>query len=329
MDRAVFLDRDNTLIANDGDLGDPAQVVLIDGVAEGLARLHAAGWRLIVVTNQGGVARGKYSEDDVDAVHQQIAALIADEADGDGLIERFYYCPFHPSGTVKKYRREHPWRKPSPGMLEQAANDLDLDLSASWIIGDAPRDIEAGRAAGCRTVLVSSDAQRRTDASADVAVVSFTAAVDAITHAQTRSSTGNRRAARGETSASEDNEPMQRSAVAVDVKPSRSQPAAQTIAMPVPAQTRPDETACLRRSIADLTEELRSERQRKAEFTMLKMAAAFGQLFVVLLAALGLLNLASFESFGQWMLGALLVQMVVITILVLDLKGWASRLSAE
>ncbi len=321
MDRAVFLDRDNTLIANDGDLGDPAQVVLIDGVADGLARLHAAGWRLIVVTNQGGVARGKYSEDDVDAVHQQIAAMIADVNDGDGLIERFYYCPFHPEGTVGKYRREHPWRKPSPGMLEQAASDLDLDLSASWLIGDASRDIEAGRAAGCRTVLVSSDSQKRSNARADVVVTSFTAAVDAITNDTTRATNAVRDSSAHRGTFGENHEPTQRSAVAVDIKPVQAQPRAQMIAMPMPTHAGPDETTGLRRSIADLTEEMRSERQRKAEFTMLKMAAAFGQLFVILLAALGLLHLSSFESFGQWMLGALLMQMVVITVLVLDLKG--------
>ena len=148
----VFLDRDNTLIANDGDLGDPNAVVLLDGVPEGLVRLRDAGFVLVVVTNQGGVARGNYHEEDVDQVHAEIARLIDLKSGRKGVIDRFYYCPFHPDGKVEKYRGEHSWRKPQPGMLLQAAMDLDLDLESSWMIGDQPRDIEAGINAGCRTV---------------------------------------------------------------------------------------------------------------------------------------------------------------------------------
>ncbi len=151
---AVFLDRDNTLIANDGDLGDPAGVRLLDGVSQALLRLRASGYRLVVVSNQGGVARGVFGEADVEAVNARIADLLA----GDGVvIDRFYFCPYHPQGSVFRYRREHPWRKPQPGMLLQAKDDLDLDLAASWMIGDQPRDIEAGHAAGCKTILVARD----------------------------------------------------------------------------------------------------------------------------------------------------------------------------
>ena len=91
MQPAVFLDRDNTLIANDGDLGDPGQVRLLDGVAQGLAALREAGFRLVVITNQGGVARGRYGEADVDAVHQEIASQVDLEGGRTGIIERFYY----------------------------------------------------------------------------------------------------------------------------------------------------------------------------------------------------------------------------------------------
>lgn len=151
-DPAVFLDRDNTLIDNDGDLGDPELVKLLPGVAESLARLRDAGFRLVVVSNQGGVARGLFTEADVEAVNGRIAELVGD------MIDRFYWCPYHPQGSVERYRREHPWRKPQPGMLLAAAADLDLDLPRSWLIGDQPRDVEAGRAAGCSTVLISKDA---------------------------------------------------------------------------------------------------------------------------------------------------------------------------
>ncbi|MEM9914202.1 MAG: HAD-IIIA family hydrolase [Planctomycetota bacterium] len=153
---AVFLDRDNTLIHNDGDLGDPDEVNLIQGVASAIASVCGLGYQVVVVTNQGGVARGKYTEEDVDAVHDRMEAMIRERANG-ARIDAFYFCPFHPQGKVARYKKEHPTRKPKPGMLLQAAKDLDLDLSQSWMVGDALRDIEAGAGAGCRTVLLQAD----------------------------------------------------------------------------------------------------------------------------------------------------------------------------
>jgi D-glycero-D-manno-heptose 1,7-bisphosphate phosphatase len=159
MNAAVFLDRDNTLIHNDGDLGDPDQVVLMQGVATAVASLRGLGFRIVVVTNQGGVARGKYTEQDVHRVHGKINDLIKQGANG-ATIDRFYFCPFHPEATVKKYKQEHPNRKPQPGMLLEAAAELALDLSMSWMIGDQMRDIQAGAAAGCRTILLREDADQ-------------------------------------------------------------------------------------------------------------------------------------------------------------------------
>lgn len=152
---AVFLDRDNTIIKNDGDLGDPGAVELITGVPLAIASLCGLGYRVVVVTNQGGVARGAYTEEDVEAVHDRISELVQDRANG-ARIDAFYACPFHPEGTVKAYAKDHENRKPRPGMLLQAAEDLDLDLSASWMVGDQLRDVEAGAAAGCRTILLGN-----------------------------------------------------------------------------------------------------------------------------------------------------------------------------
>lgn len=149
---AVFIDRDNTLIHNDGDLGDPAAVKLIQGAASAIASLRGLGYRIIVVSNQGGVARGVFTEADVDAVNERIAELV--EQTSGAVIDRFYYCPYHPKGTVAEYTREHPWRKPAPGMLLAAIEDLRLDAASCWMIGDQMRDIEAGHAAGVRTVLI-------------------------------------------------------------------------------------------------------------------------------------------------------------------------------
>ncbi|HAI11807.1 MAG TPA: hypothetical protein DCM28_08880 [Phycisphaerales bacterium] len=157
MNAAVFLDRDNTIIHNDGDLGDPKEVRLIQGAASAIASLRGLGYLIVIVTNQGGVARGKYGVEDVDKVHEKITQLVHDNA--GAKIDRFYFCPYHPLGTVEKYTREHPWRKPQPGMLLQAAKDLHIDMEQSWMIGDALRDIEAGAAAGVRTILIKPDAQ--------------------------------------------------------------------------------------------------------------------------------------------------------------------------
>ncbi len=153
MKRAIFLDRDNTIILNDGDLGNPDEVRLIRGAAHAIGSLRQLGYRIIVVSNQGGVARGRYTERDVDAVHERIAQMVHDSA--GAIIDRFYYCPFHPEGTVAEYSKEHPWRKPQPGMLLEAARSLDLDLKECWMVGDGERDIEAGRAAGCQTILIT------------------------------------------------------------------------------------------------------------------------------------------------------------------------------
>ncbi|MHC4245295.1 MAG: HAD-IIIA family hydrolase [Planctomycetia bacterium] len=180
MQPVVFLDRDNTLIANDGDLGDPARVTLLDGVPEGLRRLRDAGYRLVVVTNQGGVARGRYEEEDVDRVHREVAGLVDLAADRRGLIDRFYYCPFHPDAVVEGYRREHPWRKPQPGMLLQASRDLGIDLQSSWMVGDQPRDVQAGAAAGCRTILIGRGRETDEDVSPTANANDFSEAVDIV-----------------------------------------------------------------------------------------------------------------------------------------------------
>jgi len=150
---AVFLDRDDTLIGcsqlpppplpgKRGDLIDPWQARLLPGVAEGCARLVAAGYQLVVFTNQGCVARGAASLRTVETVNDAVRLQL-------NMPELpFYYCPFHPQGNVTQWVSEHAWRKPAGGMLLAAADEWRLDLTRSWAIGDAQRDIEAAIAAG-------------------------------------------------------------------------------------------------------------------------------------------------------------------------------------
>lgn len=149
MRKAVFLDRDGTIIDNQGDLGDPNGVNIIDGVKDAIKALAEAGWLLIVVTNQAGVARGVFTEQDIHAVHDHIDTLV-------GPIAKYYYCCFHEEGKVEEWRGSHPWRKPAPGMLLQAIEDFDIDSTSSWMIGDTARDMQAGQAAGCKTIWLTA-----------------------------------------------------------------------------------------------------------------------------------------------------------------------------
>ena len=150
---AVFFDRDDTLIrCNDvtptGDLGDPALVELLPGASDAVRALKEAGYAIVVITNQGGVARGNHTCADVERVNARVNELLG------GLVDTFRFCPWHPKGTVDAWAREHPWRKPAPGMILDAARSLGIDLKHSWVVGDAERDCHAGREAGCRTILI-------------------------------------------------------------------------------------------------------------------------------------------------------------------------------
>ncbi|MBN2455488.1 MAG: HAD family hydrolase [Sedimentisphaerales bacterium] len=151
-ERAIFLDRDNTLIEDPGYISHPDQVKLLNGAAEALVELRSLGYKLIVVSNQSAVAQGIVSEKVLEQIHDRLNALLAAKG---AYLDKIYYCPYHPDGVVPKYRRDSDWRKPAPGMLLAAAKEMDIDLEQSWMVGDSGRDIEAGRAAGCRTILVN------------------------------------------------------------------------------------------------------------------------------------------------------------------------------
>jgi len=167
--RAVFLDRDDTLIdtrgatahtPHPGDLVDPSAVRLLPGVAQGLGRLQQAGYRLVVTTSQGGVARGVGTLADVERVNDRLRGLLAEAG---VRLAGVYACPFHPRGVVPAFTAEHPWRKPGPGMILTAADELGIDLRVSAAVGDMARDAEAALAAGIppdRVCLVESPKAR-------------------------------------------------------------------------------------------------------------------------------------------------------------------------
>lgn len=160
MKRAVFLDRDGTLIQERGYICSFQQVEIFPFAAEALRRLRAKGICAVMVTNQSAVARGICSLEEVETLHNQLqSALAADSA----FLDALYYCPFHPRGKVVEFAKDSPWRKPAPGMLLQASADLNLDLSQSLMVGDKLSDLAAGKAAGCRTALVRTGCGCKTE----------------------------------------------------------------------------------------------------------------------------------------------------------------------
>ncbi|MEI8294743.1 MAG: HAD family hydrolase [bacterium] len=139
--RAVFLDRDGTLMEEVNYCNDPAAVRAISGAGEKLAKLQEAGWLTVIVTNQSGLSKGYITPDQYHAVNDELLRQL------DGGIDAIYFCADHPDHPTER-------RKPRPGMLLEAALELDIDLSGSWMIGDKSIDVECGRNAGCRTILV-------------------------------------------------------------------------------------------------------------------------------------------------------------------------------
>ncbi|HEX7602642.1 MAG TPA: HAD family hydrolase [Polyangiaceae bacterium] len=151
--RALFLDRDGTLIVDVGYPRDPAQVTLIAGVADALRGAKALGYELIIISNQSGVGRGLILPKEAARVQQRVAEMLVARG---VVLDAAYFCPHAPDDACA-------CRKPSPEMLLSAARERTLDLSRSVMVGDKASDVEAGRAAGCKTVLYGTDARITAD----------------------------------------------------------------------------------------------------------------------------------------------------------------------
>ena len=149
--KAVFLDRDGTINKEIGYLSRIEDIVLIDKAGAAIRLLNQYGYKVVVVTNQSGVARGLYGEKDVCAVHEEITRRLLNEG---AVIDRWYHCPHHPTEGKGVLRLECRCRKPLPGMLEMAKTDLNVALTGSFVIGDSIRDMELAWNAGANAVLV-------------------------------------------------------------------------------------------------------------------------------------------------------------------------------
>ena len=158
--KAIFLDRDGTINKYVGFLRDINDFELIPGVAKAIKEINNSGYLAIVVTNQPVIARGEVAVSQLSEIHKKMATELGKEG---AFLDAVYYCPHHPD---KGYEREIPelkincdCRKPKPGMLFQAANDFNIDLSQSWMIGDSVSDTKAGNAAGCHSILISQNGE--------------------------------------------------------------------------------------------------------------------------------------------------------------------------
>jgi D,D-heptose 1,7-bisphosphate phosphatase len=151
--RAVFLDKDGTLVEDVPCNVDPGQIRLAAGALEAVRSLYVTGYQLFIITNQSGVARGYFPESALIAVEQRLRELFQSVMIH---LTGFYYCPHHPDGSIADYAIHCDCRKPQPGLLYRAASEHQIDLTQSWFIGDILHDVEAGRRAGCRTILIDN-----------------------------------------------------------------------------------------------------------------------------------------------------------------------------
>lgn len=306
---AVFFDRDNTLIANSDYLGDPGQVVLIDGAADAVARVRNLGFSTVVVSNQSGVARGMFGEDDVRAVNARMDQMLLDE-NADAAIDLHEFCPFHPEGTVDAYVCDHERRKPKPGMLFDAAKALDLDLKQSWLIGDAPRDIEAGRRAGCRTVLLkeklaseSPAARERLHHEPDYVASSLEDAVDFI-EMQFDNKPGKIAIA----------DAVQNESKAIaNALPTTPAPAAAPVSAAMKKPSDSDQVVLLER----IVEELRRSNDPQQDFSIARMLAGIMQGFALAVFFGAMLYRDTPPTFNMIMLTAIFLQMLVCGLVLL------------
>ncbi len=153
MNKAVFIDKDGTLIHDVPYNVQPRLIELENYVGTSLHMLQQQGYLLIVISNQSGVARGYFKEEALHVVNKRITELLKPY---HTTIDDFYYCPHFPDGIIKKYAIECDCRKPKAGMLLKAAAEYNIELNESWMIGDILNDAEAGNAAGCSTILIDN-----------------------------------------------------------------------------------------------------------------------------------------------------------------------------
>ncbi len=179
--QVVFLDKDGTLIEDVPFNIQLERIKIVEGAIEALRHLAEAGFKFVVISNQSGIAHGLFEEREILRVRYYLEGILKEN--GITLLD-FYYCPHHPDGSVKRYKKDCLCRKPSPGMIWKARNDHHINLSKSWFIGDILDDVECGRRAKCKTVLINNNHETKWELSPlrvpDAIVGNFCEAADFI-----------------------------------------------------------------------------------------------------------------------------------------------------
>jgi D-glycero-D-manno-heptose 1,7-bisphosphate phosphatase len=295
---AVFFDRDNTLTVGSDYLGDPDDVVLMPGAADAVSRARALGYATVVVSNQSGVARGMFTEADVRAVNARMEEYLL-EQNPAAIIDRQEFCPFHPEGKVERYCRDSDMRKPKPGMLIKAAELLALDLNRSWLVGDAPRDIEAGKAAGCKTILFQPPAVEQSPAAMEESKVEpdyvCTSLMDAIDYISTHGI----------------DEPPQVSngPIALPARPARDEK---------DEKSEPDKLRRLERLAEQILEELKRRHVQPVDFSVSKLMAGITQILALAVLFVAYLNREKNEVMFPLIFTAIFCQLLTIALLIMD-----------
>jgi len=152
--RAVFLDRDGVIIEDVPYLSSTEKIKLISGAAQGIRLLNKLNFKVIIITNQSAVARGLVTEEELSEIHKELIRKLEDQG---AKIDALYYCPHHPQGRIKQFRKVCVCRKPSPGMILKAAKEYSIDLGSSYMIGDKLSDVQSARKAGCIPILIDNN----------------------------------------------------------------------------------------------------------------------------------------------------------------------------
>ena len=302
---AVFFDRDDTLIRDPGYLADPDQVDLFDDAAPAIRQLRDAGYQVVIITNQSGIARGLLTEAALAQIHRRLTDELASRG---AEINGIYYCPYldGPDAQIARYRRASDWRKPQPGMLLAAADDLGLDLPRSWMIGDKAADIEAGQRAGCRTILIErQQAQPNARAAGPTAVVSTL--LEAARMVQ----------ANGQTTTTDPNVDQPPADEATGSGPNSGAPAdGPTKADP----GRPQSGGGLRQLLTEIRDSLdrRQRRGRQDDFSLWRLAGTLLQMLTIVAGVWGLAALVddSYSAAIARLILAVLLQLAVLTIIL-------------
>jgi D-glycero-D-manno-heptose 1,7-bisphosphate phosphatase len=153
MNKAVFVDRDGTVNEEVGYLHNIADLRLIPGAGDAIKRLNESGIKVVLVTNQSGIARGYFTESQLHKIHTRLEQMLHDKG---ARLDAIYYCPHHPSAGKSHYTKECDCRKPGTGLIDKAAHDLDIDVNQSFVVGDKWSDVELGRRAGAHSILVKT-----------------------------------------------------------------------------------------------------------------------------------------------------------------------------